>query len=207
MEVGGFNKHGSLPGGAGRWALVRSRREAHRRRVAGRDFVEKGLDGLLFGRDLTPQEQSIYASRLSLAAANAQALEQGPDVGELQSAVVPREQLRCKIGATTWKVAPFTEKVVEISPIHRRIQERLGAALRERRELDPKAQGTIIHSVGVTVDHGFFRTYGYGADRVELSGWGLETLLSSGQDSRATGTLPMVKGIGFHPVQAVITSR
>ncbi len=207
MEVGGCSKRESLPGGAGRWALVRSRREAHQRRLEGREFVEKRLDTLLFGRDLTPQEQSIYASRLSLAAADAQALEQGPEVGNLQSAVIPREDLRCKVGGVTWKVAPFTERSIEISPDQRRIQERLAVAWRDCRELDPRAQRTTVHSVGVSVDHGFFQTSAHGTDRVELSGWGLELLFASDPERTWIGTLPTTQGIGFQPVRASTISR
>lgn len=202
MEVAGFNKRESLPGGAGRWALVRSRREAHQRRLEGKEFVEKRLDSLLFGRDLTPREQSIYASRLSMAAADAQAMEQGPEVGSLLSAVVARENLRCKVGGAAWKVAPFRNNSVEGSPDQRRLQERLAIAWKDSRALDPKARRTLIHSVGVAVEDALSGTLAHGRDRVELSGWGLEILFGSEPGCVEIGTLPTSQDIGFQPVKA-----
>lgn len=158
------------------WALVKARRLAVQERAEGQAFVEARLGSLLLGQDLTPAEQAEYVHRLAGTAEAAQRLRRGPEVGELAVARVPRELLLYKAGGMGWRPFPVEQKQVGVTPLHRRLQDRMAMALKNRLASAPESVRQCVQAVGITVDHGAFQTRSHHEDRVELSGWGVETL-------------------------------
>lgn len=159
------------------WSLVKSRRVSQAERREGQAFVEQRLGSLLLGQELTPVQQGDYVRRLAGTAGQAVQLAQGVQVPDLAPARIPRDQLLLKAGGVSWRPFPISHKRVNVTPLHRRMQDRMALALKTKMGAEAKSIRTCVHAVGITVDRGYFKTSWNDEDRVELSGWGLETLV------------------------------
>lgn len=162
------------------WSLVKARREAVRFRQEGRNFVAERLGSLLLGQNLDPAEQAEYVRRLAGTSAQAAELEQGPQVPDLSRARIARDLLLCKAGGVGWRLFPISTRAVVVSPLQRRLQERLAVALKDKLGAAPESARTCIHAVGITLDRGPFTTPWHDEDRVEMTGWGMEILTLQG---------------------------
>lgn len=158
------------------WGLVKSRRVSQAERQEGQAFVEECLAGLLLGHNLSQAQQAQYVRRLAGTAALAVGLREGLEVPDLAPALVPRERLLLRAGGTGWRPFPITHRQVAVTPLQRRLQDRMALALKHKNAGSPESARTCVVAVRITVDHGFAKSDWHQEDRVELSGWGLQTL-------------------------------
>jgi hypothetical protein len=189
MEVGQTGVRADISAQRELWNLVKARRVALAQRQEGQAFVEQRLGSLLLGRELSPAEQGEYVRRLAGTADLAQRLSQDLEVPALGSARVPRELLAWKAGGVGWRPFPVTQKVVNVTPLHRRLQDRMAIALKNKLASAPESARTCLQAVGITVERGSFRSQWNDQDRVELSGWGMEMLVLEDQ-LRSAPVLP-----------------
>lgn len=177
MEISGAGIRAGISSQRELWSLVKSRRLSQAERREGQAFIEQRLGSLLLGQELSPAQQGEYVRRLAGTAGQAAQLAQGVEVPDLSPARIPRDRLLLKAGGVAWRPFPITRRKVNVTPLHRRMQDRMALALRAKMGTDARSVRTCVHAVGITVDRGYFTTSWNDEDRVELSGWGLETLL------------------------------
>lgn len=176
MEIGSAGISPDLASGRELWSLVRARRDALKERQDALAFVEKKLGSLLLGQDLTADQQVAYVRRMADTMARALEMTAGPKVGDLSGACIARERLLCRVGGMNWRPFPVSQRTVKVTPIHRRLQERMALALGEQRASLPQSARTCFLSVGIRIDVGHSVVAWAGTDRLELSGWGQECL-------------------------------
>lgn len=155
------------------WSLVKARRVAQAERQEGQAFVEERLASLLLGQDLNPGQQADYVRRLAGTAALAAQLGEGLDVPDISPARIPREKLLFKAGGVTWRPFPVTQRQVAVTPLQRRLQDRLALALRNKMAAAPESVRTCVYAAGIAVGS---HQMPWDEDRIELSGWGMEIL-------------------------------
>jgi hypothetical protein len=189
MEVGRTGGQAGLSAQAELWSLVKARRQVQQQRQEGLQFVERQLSNLLFGQDLTPAQQSDYVRRLAATAGLAAQLGQGVEVPDLAPARVPRELLLWKAGGMAWRTFPVTRRAVAVTPLHRRLQDRMALALKNKLAGAPESARSCIHAVAISLDRGAFTVPWHDQDRVELTGWGMEMLVLQ-ESLRKTPSLP-----------------
>lgn len=192
MEINSAGIHANISAQRELWSLVKARRASQAERAEGQAFVAERLAGLLLGQDLSQAEQAQYVRRLAGTAALAAQLSQGVEVPDLSPARIPRERLLMRAGGVGWRPFPLTRKQVGVTPLHRRLQDRMALALKNRVAGSPESARVCVHAVGITVDHGFFKIRWHHEDRVELSGWGLEAIALE-QQMRSAPVLPQPK--------------
>lgn len=186
MEI---SQAGGRPGLADQqelWSLVKARRVVQQERQEARGFVEQRLGSLLFGEDLDQAQQAAYARKLAGTAARAAQLAEGPDLPDLKAARVSKDRLLWKAGGLGWRAFPVSQRAVAVSPLHRRLQDRLALALKDKREGSPEAARRVVHAVSITVARGQHTRAWNDQDQVELTGWGMEMLVSQ----KALSTVP-----------------
>lgn len=171
------------------WSLVKARRVSQAEREEGQAYVEECLAGLLLGQNLSQAEQAQYVRRLAGTAALAMQLRQGVEVPELARAHVPRERLILKVGGLGWRPFPLTHREVAVTPLQRRLQDRMALALRHKLAGSPESARVCLRVVAISIDQGFGKTPWHHEDRVELSGWGLQALQLE-QQMKLPPTLP-----------------
>lgn len=189
MDIGKAAVQANISSQRELWGLVKARRLCLQERAEAQAFVEERLGSVLLGQDLSPTEQAEYVRRLSGTAEAAQQLQRGPQVPDLKAARIPRELLLFKAGGLTWRPFRVTEKQVAVTPLHRRLQDRMALALKNKNASSPESVRSCVRSISITIDRGSFQTAWNDEDRVELSGWGLQTLTLE-QKMKEAPTLP-----------------
>ncbi len=175
------------------WSLVKARREARGERQEALAYVEQQLSSVLLGVELGEAEQAQYLSRLAQTAGTAQALREDLEVPELSEARVPRDLYIIKAGGISWRPFPLSQRQVEVTPLHRRLQARMAMAIKQRRKMAPESLPVQVHSIA-------FQYAGRRLeDRVEISGWGARVLA---RDNEKTLPLPASSSISLFPVSA-----
>jgi hypothetical protein len=185
MEISQAGVRANLSAQRELWNLVKARRVSQAERKEGQAFVEERLGSLLIGQQLNQAQQGDYVRRLAGTAALAARLGQGPMVPDLALARIPRDRLLFKAGGVAWRPFPISQKTVRVTPLQRRLQDRLALALKNKVAGAPESARTCVHAVGITVDRGYFTTTWNDEDRVELTGWGMEMLVLEKQLSSA----------------------
>lgn len=171
----------SSQNGGDLWNLVKARRESQEQRQEALGYVEQQLSSVLLGVELEPAEQSEYVNRLAQTVGDALTLQQGPEVPELSEAKLTRDLYVIKAGGIRWRPFPLSQRQVEVTPLHRRLQARMAGAIKQRRKMAPESLPMQIQTVG-------FSFAGHRQeDRVEISGWGVRALE---RDKTAALSLP-----------------
>lgn len=175
------------------WSLVKARREARGERQEAREYVEQQLSSVLLGVELGEAEQAQYVSRLAQTAGIARELREDLEVPELSEARVSRDLYIIKAGGISWRPFPLSQRQVEVTPLHRRLQARMAMAIKQRRKTAPESLPVQVHAIA-------FEYAGRRLeDRVEISGWGARAL--AGGDAKALA-LPMPSPLGLISVNA-----
>lgn len=176
MEISGAGIRAGISAQRELWNLVKSRRVSQHQRREDQAFIEERLGSLLLGQQLTPAQQGDYVRRLAGTAGYAAQLAQGVEVPDLAIARIPRDRMLLRAGGVPWRPFPVSQKKVAVTPLHRRMQDRMALALKGKLAGDEKSARTCVYAVGFAVAQGSSVTSWNDQDRVELSGWGLETL-------------------------------
>lgn len=163
------------------WQLVKAQRQASQERQAGQAFVAQQLAGLLLGRDLTPEQQLEVVRKLSATSDLARRVLHDLSVPDGNQARIPRHNLVIRTGGVAWRPFPMTYRPVPVAPLQKRLQNRMALALQTHQATRSTAPRVCVLTVGFQVDCGGGLSLQGGADRVELSSWGLESLALEGQ--------------------------
>lgn len=186
MEIG---ISGSNVGGLDRWAMMQTTRAARLRQAKKKTVVQERLSELLFGLDLDMEEMREYRSRLVSALAQVDSIENQTVVPSLKKAKISRDDLLLCTGGMIWKPFPVTTNLVEVKPIQRIMEQRLGKFLETLVSLNPKSEPRSFHSVGIVVAQGS-EGMRHGSDRVELTGWGMQVMSAKDYPKVARLRLP-----------------
>lgn len=178
----------SSQNGGDLWNLVKARRELQEQRQQALGYVEQQLSSVLLGVELEPAEQAEYVSRLAQTVGDALTLQQGPEVPELSEAKLTRDLYVIKAGGICWRPFPLSQRQVEVTPLHRRLQARMAGAIKQRRKMAPESLPMQIQAVG------FSFAGRRQEDRVEISGWGVRALE---RDKTAALSLPPARELAL----------
>lgn len=176
MEISQGGVQANLAAQQQLWSLVKARRQSQQERAEGQAFVEERLGSLLLGQELNASQQADYVRRLAGTAARAQQFGQALEVGDLEAARIPRDRLLCRVSGVAWRPFPISRRQVTVTPLHRRQQDRMALALKTRMALSPQSERRCVVAIGFSAERGGVALPIKGEDRVELSGWSLESL-------------------------------
>lgn len=176
MEIGQFGARPNLSSRNELWSLVKAKREALKERQEALEFVEQQLGNLLLGQELDPAQQSAYVRRLVGTAAQAAELAEGPDIVSDKRFRIAREELLLRVGGVSWRPFPVSRRAVVVTPLHRRLQNRMALALKNQKLASPMSIRTSVYAVGINIDLGHSVVSSGSFDSVDLSGWGRQVL-------------------------------
>jgi hypothetical protein len=177
MEISNLAVQNSGVGDLNRWAMVQFSGLARKERQERTLSVQDNLSQLLFGVDLSPDELRKYRSRLLDVISRVEALEQVTQLQVPDRIAVPRSNMMLQVGSLGWLPSATTQKSVEVTPIHQIHSRNLAKTLSTLLSLNPKSVHQSFHTVGIVVARGG-EGERYGADKVELSQWGLRVVNS-----------------------------
>ncbi len=176
MEISNAGVQANLAAQQQLWSLVKARRQSQLERQEGQVFVEERLGSLLLGQDLSPAEQADYVRHLAGTSERAREIGRAIEVPDLKSARVPRDRLLFRMSGVSWRPFPISRRQVAVTPLQRRQQDRLALALKTEMALSPLGERRCVVAVGFSAQRAGIALGGRDEDRVELSGFSLETL-------------------------------